>query len=92
MRVTIAYALAQDAWVREVELASGTRVSEAIERSGLLAQFPELTDTPLDLGIFSRRCSADAVLEDGDRVEIYRPLQIDPMQARRARAALRRKK
>ena len=46
---------------------------------------------PLDVGIWGRRCSLDQLVAEGDRVEIYRPLTIDPMEARRTRATLRRK-
>jgi putative ubiquitin-RnfH superfamily antitoxin RatB of RatAB toxin-antitoxin module len=47
---------------------------------------PEVAFDPSRLGIFSRRVTADDLLHDGDRVEIYRPLTLDPKDARRRRA------
>ena len=84
LRVSVAAALADRQEVVEVELADGSCVADAIEASGVLERFPELRGAAT--GIWSRRCAADAVLRDGDRVELYRPLVIDPKQARRARA------
>jgi uncharacterized protein len=91
MRVRVAYALAQREWIFDLDLEVGATAAEAIERSGVLQACPELRVGALDIGIFSRRCSVTAVLHEGDRVEIYRPLQVDPKEARRARAAARRK-
>ena len=56
------------------------------EQSGILQELPQVTFDPARLGIFSRRVAADDVLQDGDRVEIYRPLTLDPKDARRRRA------
>lgn len=57
------------------------------DRSGLLEAMPELRLQALEVGIFHRRCALDTPVRDGNRVEIYRPLQIDPKEARRLRAA-----
>ncbi|BFI96201.1 MAG: hypothetical protein RSP_17110 [Rhodanobacter sp.] len=59
---------------------------QAVEAAGLLPSLPAGVTDPLRLGIFSRRVDAGHVLRDGDRVEIYRPLALDPMAARRSRA------
>ena len=59
---------------------------DAIRASGLLERHPELgLGEPL-IGIWGRACAPEAVLADGDRVEIYRPLTMDPNEARRLRA------
>ena len=87
IRVTVVYALAQRQWVQSVELLCGATVQMAIERSGLLQAIPELRLQELEVGIFHRRCGLDARLREGDRIEIYRPLQRDPKEARRMRAA-----
>ena len=87
MHVTVVYARPDRQSVVAVELAPGASVQEAIERSGLIEANPELRSRDLAVGIYYRRCHLDTPLRDGDRVEIYRPLQIDPMQARRLRAA-----
>ncbi|KTD62555.1 RnfH family protein [Legionella spiritensis] len=65
-------------------VAEGTTVGEAIARSGLVASHPETSDLPV--GVFSRTVSGDTILKNGDRMEIYRPLTIDPKQKRRDRA------
>jgi putative ubiquitin-RnfH superfamily antitoxin RatB of RatAB toxin-antitoxin module len=61
----------------------GCTVEEAIARSINDPNFRELYGKPLQVGIFSRLCSMTTVLQEGDRIEIYRPLRIDPKQARR---------
>jgi uncharacterized protein len=73
-------------FVRELELPDGASVNEAIERSGLQAAFPQLQIDDAHVGIFSRKTTLAARLRDGDRVEVYRPLKIDPKEARRMRA------
>ena len=59
---------------------------DAIRASGLFERHPELgLGEPL-IGIWGRACAPETVLADGDRVEIYRPLTMDPNEARRLRA------
>jgi len=83
--VEVAYASPTRQIVRHLELRAGSTVMEAIIAAGLDEVMPGGVD-PAHLGIFSRRVSADRVLRQGDRVEIYRPLVLDPMEARRQRA------
>ncbi len=64
----------------------GMRVIDAIEQSGILTEFAEIDLAHNPVGIFGRRCSLERPLHPGDRVEIYRPLAIDPKEARRRRA------
>ena len=67
-----------------LELPAGATLRDALVAGGLL---PEAGDTPAPrAGIWGRLRPLDAPLADGDRVELYRPLQVDPMEARRARA------
>ncbi len=84
--VEVAYAEAGRQWVLPVELPAGATVMQAIEASGLIGQVPGLEVDPARLGVFSRKVAPDHVLEAGDRVEIYRPLTLDPKEARRRRA------
>ncbi|GLQ92810.1 RnfH family protein [Dyella acidisoli] len=72
--------------LRRVSLPVGSTAIQAVEQSGILQELPELAFDPSLLGVFSRRVAADELLKDGDRVEIYRPLTIDPKDARRRRA------
>jgi len=84
--VEVAYATPERQEIVSVELPVGTSVAEAIQRSGLRNRFPGLEIDPAGVGIFSRKVPLDQVLEDGDRVEIYRPLLVDPRDSRRERA------
>jgi putative ubiquitin-RnfH superfamily antitoxin RatB of RatAB toxin-antitoxin module len=65
-------------------------VEEALRRSGVLERCPEIDLQRSRVGIFGRFCTLDQVLEDGDRVEIYRPLAADPKDLRRARLAAKK--
>jgi hypothetical protein len=67
--------------------ATGLTATEAVERSGLLDEFPELRERPLVLGVFGKVCTPDHPLRERDRVEIYRPLRLNPREQRRERAA-----
>jgi putative ubiquitin-RnfH superfamily antitoxin RatB of RatAB toxin-antitoxin module len=66
-------------------LARGATLADALAASGLLERHPTLEAGPKSLGIWGRLSAPDAVLREGDRVEVYRPLQVDPMEARRLR-------
>ena len=70
----------------ELSLPHGATVADAIEQSGIRQARPDIEIREGRIGIFSRKASLGTVLRDGDRVEIYRPLKIDPKEARRKRA------
>ncbi len=84
--VEVVCATAERQLLRQVSLPVGSRVISAIEQSGILQEMPEVAFDPSRLGVFSRRVAPDEILHDGDRVEIYRPLTLDPKDARRRRA------
>jgi putative ubiquitin-RnfH superfamily antitoxin RatB of RatAB toxin-antitoxin module len=86
--VEVACATAKKQVVLRVELPAGASAAEAIERSGIRAQFPGLVVDSAAIGIFSRKVGMEHALCAGDRVEIYRPLIADPKEVRRQRAAL----
>jgi len=77
MRVEVVQAHADRAEIVKLELPAGATVRDALVAAGIDSQ---------RVGIFGKQVSADARLADGDRVEVYRPLKIDPKQARRQRA------
>ena len=85
IRVEVAYALPERQAVIELALPTDSTVEQAIQASGILLQFPEIDLSRQKVGVFSQVCKLDKVLTDGDRVEIYRPLRQDPMDARRGR-------
>jgi len=70
MNVGVAYA--------ELDVPEGSTVRDAIEKSGLLTQFPEIDLDKQKIGVFGKVTRLDAVLEEGTRVEIYRPITADP--------------
>jgi putative ubiquitin-RnfH superfamily antitoxin RatB of RatAB toxin-antitoxin module len=88
--VEVVYALPSRQRVIVLPLAGGLTARQAVEQSGLRDEFPELAACRLDIGIFGRLVDDGQVLKDGDRVEIYRPLQVDPREARRRQVADRR--
>ncbi|HKL51343.1 MAG TPA: RnfH family protein [Wenzhouxiangellaceae bacterium] len=75
-----------------LRLAENSTVADAIELSGLAERFPALEISPERLGVFAERRSPDDRLRDGDRVEIYRPLKVDPKVARRLAAEAKRQR
>jgi len=88
LSVEVAYATPQQQSLIAVSLLPGATVADAIDASGIVARHPELNHVArLDVGIHAQRCALDQVLSDGDRVEIYRPLQLDPKERRRRRAS-----
>lgn len=70
-----------------LSLEPGATVAHAIAGSGLTSLFPEEDIEQCRVGIWGRPVSRERVLRDGDRVEIYRPLTLDPREARRKLAA-----
>lgn len=84
--VAVCYALPDARFLVQLEVAAGTTIARAIMASGVLARFPEIDLARNKLGLFGKLKPADTVLRDGDRIEIYRPLQADPMESRRRRA------
>lgn len=69
-----------------LSVAPGTTIREAIDQSGVLKSFPGWDPAQLRVGRWNRLAALDDTVNAGDRVEIYRPLQIDPKQARKLRA------
>ena len=89
--IEVAFATTERSDRRQLQLPLGSTVRDAVVQCGLLAQYPEIDLNKNRVGIFGRLVSQTAILGDGDRVEIYRPLTTDPKEARRRRAAARRK-
>jgi uncharacterized protein len=85
IEVEIAYALQDHQLLIAVTVPQGATVLEAIKQSQILHHFPDIDLNKQKVGIFSRFCQLDQIVHAGDRIEIYRPLSIDPKDARRAR-------
>lgn len=79
MQIGVAYSeAAQQVWLN-IEVPEGTTVREAIDRSGILTQFPAIDLESQKVGIFGRVVKPDTVLKPADRVEIYRAITCDPL-------------
>lgn len=87
IEVEVAYARPDRQLVLKVEVPAGTSAIEAARLSGIEEQFPEIELGKNRLGVFGKLCKNDRPLNPGDRVEIYRPLLVDPRVARRELAA-----
>lgn len=83
LRVEIVFADKREQRLLSLTVNAGTTVAEAIEQSGLPQLFPTVDTAVLDTGVWGQPAERTHVLRDGDRVEIYRPLLMDPREARR---------
>ena len=87
LAIEIAFAAAEAQAIIPIEVPVGTTIAEAIQLSGILARFPEIRlNNSLAVGIFGLRRSLEWEVAEGDRVEIYRALAMDPKEQRRLRA------
>ncbi|EAW1758118.1 RnfH family protein [Salmonella enterica subsp. enterica serovar Montevideo] len=84
--VEVAYALPEKQYLQRVTLEEGATVEEAIRASGLLELRTDIDLAKNKVGIYSRPVKLTDTVQDGDRVEIYRPLIADPKVLRRQRA------
>lgn len=83
LQVSVAYAEESDgAWL-SVEVPDGATVREAIEHSGILERFPHIDLDSQKVGIFGKVTQLENPVQEGDRVEIYRPIIADPKTVRR---------
>jgi len=85
--VGVVFAAPESQMLIELRLPPGATVADAITASGLGDAFPEHALNALPVGIWGRLTDVGQSLQDGDRIEIYRQLKIDPMEARRLKAA-----
>jgi putative ubiquitin-RnfH superfamily antitoxin RatB of RatAB toxin-antitoxin module len=89
LRVTLAVALRGRQEVIALEMPEGSRVADVLAAAKAGEFFPGIALADLRVGIWAKACAMDTALRDGDRVEIYRPLQADAKDMRRARARLK---
>ncbi len=87
LRVEVAYAEPGRQRVLDIAIATGSTLEQALRASGILEEFPSIDLLKNKVGVFGRVCSLQQPLQQGDRVEIYRPLLMDPKDLRRQRAA-----
>jgi len=89
IKIEVAYGTLELQKIVVVTVPQNTSVFEGAKRSGIERFFPEIDYDSVDMGIFGKtvRKPMEQALKEGDRIEIYRPLLIDPKQARLNRAA-----
>jgi len=87
LEVEVVYATAERQARYALRVAQGATVLDAIRASGVLEAFPEIDLARNRVGVHGSLTGPAQLLQDGDRVEIYRPLSADPREARRTRAA-----
>ncbi|MGF1723134.1 RnfH family protein [Photobacterium nomapromontoriensis] len=86
IHVEVVYALPSVQKVIKLAVTPDMQVQQIIEQSGVLALYPDIDLQKNKVGVFSRNVKLDALVQDGDRIEIYRPLLADPKEIRRKRA------
>ena len=85
--VEVAYALPEEQVIISIKVPTKFDVKQAIEKSGIQKKFPSIDLSKNKVGIFGKKTTLDHTLNDRDRIEIYRPLILDPKEMRRKRAA-----
>lgn len=85
MQIAVAYSdPAQQAWLR-IDVPEDSTVEQAIIKSGILRQFPDIDLEAQAVGVFGKLAKLDAPLKPGDRIEIYRGITADPATVPRRR-------
>ncbi|KAF1018100.1 MAG: RnfH family protein [Burkholderia sp.] len=85
LHVQVCYALSSCQTLLEVELLDRATVRDAIEASGIIELHPDIDIWVAKTGVFGKLAPLNMLLQEGDRVEIYRPLIVDPKAARQRR-------
>ncbi|OOE75179.1 RnfH family protein [Salinivibrio sp. ML290] len=86
LHVEVVYPLPNEQRIFNCVVKRDSTVEDIIRQSGVLNAYPEIDLATNKIGVFSRPVKLDAQVRDGDRIEIYRPLQADPKEIRRRRA------
>ena len=87
IQVEIAYALPQKQRILKVEIPEDASAKDAVIKSGIVDEFPEIDPETAKLGVFGKLLRGAVKLRAGDRIEIYRPLIADPKADRKKRAS-----
>jgi putative ubiquitin-RnfH superfamily antitoxin RatB of RatAB toxin-antitoxin module len=91
LSIEVCYALPNEQTLIAVELPEGATLQQALDVSGILQRCPQIDLSTQKVGVFGKLKPLDAVLADHDRVEIYRPLLVDPKVSRQRRVEKTRK-
>jgi uncharacterized protein len=90
LRIEVVYALPAGEDAVALRLPPGATAADAVRASGMLERHPGIDLKRQKIGIYGRVVAAGTLLSDGDRVEVYRPLILEPKEARRRRALKKR--
>ncbi|CAD6535458.1 RnfH family protein [Paraburkholderia metrosideri] len=91
LSIEVCYAAADGQTLIAVDLPDGATLQQALDASGILQRYPAIDLNTQKVGVFGKLKPLDAVLADHDRVEIYRPLLVDPKLSRQRRVEKTRK-
>ena len=86
MRAEVAYAAAERQVLVAIDVDEGATVEMALRQAAGHAAFDGLNLNRMPVGVYGKRVDRSRVLRPGDRIELYRPLLLDPKEARRRRA------
>lgn len=89
IRIEVAYALPKKQKIISLNVPVGTSVYDAALQAGMEKYFPELDVATLPMGIFGKAVAKpqETEIQEGQRIELYRPLLVDPKEVRKQRAA-----
>lgn len=88
LQIEVVYALPARQTLLQLTVPAGSTIESAIRASGVLQKHPDINLKEQQVGIFGEIAGLTRILRDGDRVEIYRPLLVDPKEHRRRRARI----
>lgn len=91
INVQVVYALPDRQVIKSVTIVNGCTLEQAVIQSGILQECPDIRMGEQKIGVFSKPRQWADLACDGDRIEIYRPLIIDPKEARRAKAKAKKR-
>ena len=86
VKIQVCYALPEAATLIDLSVNEGDTLEQAIRQSGVLNRHPEIHLESAKIGVFGKLRKLSDAAREGDRIEIYRPLQADPKDSRRRRA------
>ncbi|MFT5175405.1 MAG: putative ubiquitin-RnfH superfamily antitoxin RatB of RatAB toxin-antitoxin module [Gammaproteobacteria bacterium] len=90
VEVQVVFALRERQVLRTLHVEPSCTVIDAVQRSAVLDEFPKLDRAALSFAVFGASVAGTQCVRDGDRLEILRALQVDPREARRRRARLKK--
>ncbi len=86
IKIEVTYALPDKQTLLALEVEQGLSIEQCIEQSNIKTKYPDIDLSKNKVGIWSRTKKLHELVNDGDRIEIYRPLIADPKEVRRRRA------